>query len=103
MVYSSKGTGKNGLFFYLSNLVDNYVHGDDDEKSEKIGPTFFWTDFHENFVPNFFGRKFGPAKFRKGSTPLGLTCKVGPNFCLFEAELFFRISRYYQTTRTMRS
>jgi hypothetical protein len=50
---------------------------DDNEKSgkiihfEKIRSNIFWTSLpsHENFVPNFLGRKFGPAKFRKGSTP----------------------------------
>jgi hypothetical protein len=50
---------------------------DDNEKSgkiihfEKLGPTFFGPPLpsHDNFVPNFFGQKFGPAKFRKESRP----------------------------------
>jgi hypothetical protein len=57
---------------------------------EKLGPTFFWTSLpsHENFVPNFFGRKFGPAKFRKGSTPH--LEKLDP---IFQNELFFRFPK----------
>jgi hypothetical protein len=68
---------------------------DDNEKSgkiihfEKIGSNFFWTPLpsHDNFAPNFLGRKFGPTKSRKGSTP-DLE-KLDP---IFQNELFFPFS-----------
>jgi hypothetical protein len=69
---------------------------DDNEKSgkiihfEKIGSNFFLDPLPspDNFVPNFLGQKFGPVKFKKGSTP-----DLEKSDPIFQNELFFLFSR----------
>jgi hypothetical protein len=91
VVHSSRRTRKN--LWSIPSAITTSVVSDDNEKSgkiihfEKIGSNFFWTSLpsHDNFVLNFFGRKFGPAKFRKESRP-----HLEKLDQFFQNELFFR-------------